>query len=198
MSSSSSRTSKSETVRRTDCNNETIRMTYERFRPGVGHDTPTEELRRRVLGAPPDHLQRATLEMSHTQQFVEREMLRDPTSSISTPRFPESTSADAAAATNFTFGAQRGASQGHSMFYASQPDDIVYPGELRSGIGQKQVRDRAETCGDSSHAVTELCGNSSRAVNWHHMEAKRLVRHPVNWSQYKINYLHFNQNLHRR
>ena len=75
MSSSSSRTSKSETGRRTDRDHETIQMTYGRFRPGVGHDTPTEELRRRVLGAPPDLPHQATLETSHTQELVEREML---------------------------------------------------------------------------------------------------------------------------
>jgi len=101
MSSSSS--NKSDARRRTDQDHETDQITYGHFNPGVGHDIPGAGGRRRTENVPPG-LQ-ATLETSREeyQQFVERETSRDPAPLSTTPRFPESTAAVAAAArTNFT------------------------------------------------------------------------------------------------
>ena len=101
MSSSSS--SKSDARRRTDQDHETEQITYGHFNPGVGHDIPGAGGRRRTENVPPGP--QATLETSREeyQQFVERETSRDPASLSTTPRFPESTAAAAAAATtNFT------------------------------------------------------------------------------------------------
>ena len=152
MSSSSS--NKSDARRRTDQDHETDQITYGHFNPGVGHDIPGAGGRRRTENVPPG-LQ-ATLETSREeyQQFVERETSRDPAPLSTTPRFPESTAAIAAAArTNFTFGAQRGASQGHLRSNQGQSGGAVESKDFDEDMSQRRVRSQRETCGNVSHAV---------------------------------------------
>ena len=139
-------------------------MTYGHFNPGVGYDIPEARKRRGTENVPPGP--QATLETSYEdyQQFVERETSRDPASLSTTPRFPESTAAVAAATTNFTNGAQRGTSQGHLRPNQGQSGGFVESEDDVEDLSQLRVRSQRETCGDVSHAVKGSCGNSGRTV----------------------------------
>src|SRR5664279_1327168 len=134
-------------------------MTYGHFNPGMGHDIAVGGGRRRVTTTPPG-LQ-ATLETSQIK-FVKQGAVRDPMHS-SASCLLEPTAA-AAAAANFTIGAQRGASQGHLRFSEGRSGDVDDPDEFEVESGQRRFRGQFGTCGNFGRAGEEACGDFSRAV----------------------------------